>query len=137
VIKLSKEEIIERLTQLFSQRDEIVLAYLFGSVVEDKTHKFSDIDVGVYYKKEPSFKRHLQLINDVCKILETDDVDVVNMNAASPLIVHDILSFGELLVCRNDNFYVNLRIKTLRQYDDMMHILKIQGKYIFDEAIHG
>lgn len=136
-MKLSKEEIIERLTQLFSQRDEIVLGYLFGSIAEGKTHKFSDVDVAVYYKTSPSLKRYLQLINDVCGILETDDVDVVNMNSASPLIVHDILSFGELLVCRNDDFYVNLRIKTLRQYDDMMHILKIQGKYIFEEAING
>lgn len=136
-MKLQKQEIIKRLTNLFSHKPEIILAYLFGSVAEGKTHKFSDIDIGVYYKKEPSLKQYLQLINDVCEILETDDVDVVNMNSASPLIVHDILSYGKLLSCSNDDFYVNLRINTLRQYDDMMHILKIQGKYIFEEAMNG
>lgn len=136
-MKYKKQEIIHKLTKLFSSKPEIILAYLFGSIAEGKTHKFSDVDVAVYYKKEPPLKHHLELLNDVCGTLETDEVDVVNMNTASPIIVHDILSFGKLLICRDDNFYVNLRIKTLREYDDMMHILKIQGKYIFNEATHG
>lgn len=136
-MKYNKQEIISKLTILFSKKPDIILAFLFGSIAQGKTHKFSDIDVGVYYKREPAFKRHLQLINDICGILETDDVDVVNMNSASPLIVHDILSFGKLLICRNDDFYVNLRIKTLREYDDMTHILRIQGKYIFESATNG
>ncbi len=136
-MKLQKQEIIKKLTNLFSHKPEIILAYLFGSVAENKTHKFSDIDVGVYFKKAPSLKRHLELINDICSTLETDDVDVVIMNSSSPLITHDILSYGKLLVCRNDEFYMDLRIKTLREYDDMMHILKIQSKYIFEDAMNG
>ncbi|HZY10369.1 MAG TPA: nucleotidyltransferase domain-containing protein [Bacteroidota bacterium] len=136
-MRFKKEEINKKLTNLFSSKAEIILAYLFGSTAEGKAHKFSDVDVAVYYKTNPSFKRHLQLINDICSILETDDVDVVNMNTASPLIIHDILSFGELLICRDDNLYVNLRTRTLREFDDLVHILRIQGKYIFGEAING
>lgn len=136
-MKHNKQEIIKKLTILFSSKPDIIMAFLFGSIAHGKTHKFSDIDVGVYFKREPAFKRHIQLINDICEILETDDVDVVNMNSASSLIVHDILSFGKMLICRDDEFYINLRLKTLREYDDMMHILNIQSKYIFNGAMNG
>lgn len=136
-IKTNIDSLNKKLSYFFEKQVDISLAFLFGSIAEGKNHSFSDIDIGVYYRKIKPMKRHLQLINDICSLLETDNVDVVNMNEASPLIVHDILSYGKLLLCRNDNLYAQLRLKALREYDDITHLLKIQSGYIFGAATHG
>jgi predicted nucleotidyltransferase len=135
--KLHINSIKQKLIPFFKNQSGIRLAFLFGSVAERKTHALSDIDMAVYYGKKPTFDRHLRLINEVSSLLGTDNIDVVNMNTASPLILQDIFSFGELLLCNDDALYTHLRLKTLRDYDDVIHIIKIQGQYIFGEALHG
>jgi len=136
-IKTNIDSLNKKLSYFFEKQADISLAFLFGSIAEGRNHSLSDIDIAVYYQKSKPIKRHLQLVNDICSLLKTDNVDVVNMNEASPLIMHDILSFGNLLLCRNDNLYVQLRLKALREYDDITHLLKIQSGYIFEAATHG
>lgn len=126
----------KKLVPFFEHQLDVSLAFLFGSVAERRIHQLSDIDIAVFYNKKVSFKRHLQLVNDLTSVLETDNIDVVDMNTASPLILHDIFSFGQLVLCRDDNLYIQMRLKTLRQFDDMTHILKIQGRYIFSRALN-
>lgn len=132
-IKFSKEEIIKKLKDLFLKRDEVVMAYLFGSVAEDKIHKFSDVDVAVYVKaltKENEFEYQLDLIGELNDVLRSDDVDLVIMNFAFPTIIHYILRHGILLKCIDEKFRRNYIIRSYKEYEDAQHLLKIQYKYL-------
>lgn len=132
MIKLSKEEIIERLTQLFSGREEIVLGYLFGSYAEDKVHKFSDVDVAVYVKdlpKEKASDYKFDFIGELNSALRSDEVDLVVMNIAPPTLRNHILKHGLLLKCTDEAFRRRYLIKTYKEYEDAKHLLNIQYEY--------
>ncbi len=45
--KFNKQEIKKTLSAFFQNRDEVLVAYLFGSVAEDKQNKLSDLDIAV------------------------------------------------------------------------------------------
>ncbi len=129
---MSSDEIIEKLTELFLKKEDIVLVYLFGSMAENKTHKFSDVDVAIYVeniKKEKEFNYQLELIGELITCLGSDDVDLVIMNFAQPTLVHRILHFGLLLKCSDEGFRRRYLIKSYKEYEDAQHILKIQNEY--------
>jgi hypothetical protein len=131
--KVQKQEITKKLTNLFSQKPEIILAYLFGSVAEDKTHKYSDIDVAVYVndlQKENEFDYKLNLIGELNDILQTDDIDLVILNNAPPTLINRIIRYGLLLKCVDEAFRRRYLIQTFKEYEDAQHLLKIQFEYL-------
>lgn len=135
--QININSIKKKLIPFFKNQVDVRLAFLFGSVAEKRTHSQSDIDIAVFYTKKTTLNRHVLLINDISYLLETDNLDVVNMNSASTFILHDILSFGNLLICKDDDLYRELRLKTLRDFDDLTHIIKIQSQYIFKNVTNG
>jgi predicted nucleotidyltransferase len=46
--KISLEEIKENLTNFFLRREEVLLAYLFGSSVGEKRGEKTDIDIAIF-----------------------------------------------------------------------------------------
>lgn len=132
-IKYSKEEIIDKLKHLFSTTDEIVLAYLFGSFAEGKTHKFSDVDVAVYVRdlqKENEFDYKMDLIGELNNILRSDDVDLVVLNNAPPTLKNRIIRYGLLVKCVDEAFRRRYLIQSYKEYEDAQHLLKIQFEYL-------
>lgn len=85
------DEIKRRLTPLF-QEGGLKLVLLFGSSVTGKRHSRSDIDVGFLYKDKADT---LALTQRVIRLLKTDNVDVVDLKRASPL-----LKFSAVRNCR-------------------------------------
>ncbi len=132
-MKFKKQEIIEKLTNLFSQKPEIILAYLFGSVAEDKVHKFSDVDVAIYVKdltKSKEFDYKLNLIGELNTCLQSDYVDLVIMNFSPPTLLHRILHYGILFKCTDEGFRRMYFIRSYKEYEDAQHLLKIQNEYL-------
>lgn len=133
-IKFSKEEIIEKLRELFSERDEILLAYLFGSFAENRTHKFSDVDVAVYVKDlsiDQEFDYKLDLIGGLNSILRSDDVDLVVLNHTLPTLRQHIIRHGVLVKCSDEAFRRRYLIHSFKLYEDAKHLLRIQNKYLY------
>lgn len=79
---LSPDEIKGRLTPLFDERG-LRLVILFGSLVTGKMHGRSDIDLGFLYEEDVDI---LALTRRVTGLLKADNVDVVDLRRASPLL---------------------------------------------------
>ena len=79
----------------------VVLAYLFGSQAEGTARPSSDIDIAVLLPpgtaREQFFDRRLSLINAVMDVLHTSKVDLVVLNEAGPLLMHQVVKFGRVL----------------------------------------
>ena len=86
-------------------RPEVLEAYLFGSVARGEAGPTSDLDVAVYF--DEAMDRAMwanaaaELSADLMAELGTDDVDVVTLNAAGPLLYHRVLRDGERLLSRD------------------------------------
>ena len=94
-----------RLTRALEPRPEILDAYLFGSQARGDAGALSDIDVAVFIDEdltEPGpYGYDAELITDLMTELGTNDIDVVLLNQAPPLLYHRVLRDGKLLVTRD------------------------------------
>src|SRR5438477_3718627 len=91
-----------QLIELF-HKHPVLLAYLFGSQVTERTHEESDVDVAVLLKESLTADQRLQerlaLLNDLCSVFNNDNVDLVILNDATPLLAYEALRGGKLLFC--------------------------------------
>lgn len=81
----------------------VQLAILFGSHATGTTHSASDIDLAVEFDaqrpSDPSYNdTFLGLSADLSDTLGTDDVDLVDLHAASPALAETIFENGVLLI---------------------------------------
>ncbi|HIE52555.1 MAG TPA: nucleotidyltransferase domain-containing protein [Armatimonadetes bacterium] len=79
----------------------VVLAYLFGSQAKGTAGPLSDVDIAVLLGPEVPLQeytyRQAHLIADLVDLLNCNEVDVVVLNWASPLLKHNVLRYGQVL----------------------------------------
>ncbi len=95
----------DRLTECLAGRPEILEAYLFGSSARGEAQPHSDVDVAVFvdFEQSPSmpFGRAATLGAELMAALGRDDIDIVILNEAPPLLYHRVLRDGQRLVARD------------------------------------
>ncbi|MDE0005173.1 MAG: nucleotidyltransferase domain-containing protein [Rhodospirillaceae bacterium] len=101
----SLDRLVDRLTALLASRAEVLDAYLFGSLARGDEHAGSDVDVAVYideaHAEGGAWGYRADLTTDLMGALNTNDVDVVVLNQASPLLYHRVLRDGIRLLSRD------------------------------------
>lgn len=114
-----KQKEIKKLKEYFKKRDDVVMAFIFGSRTKDLVRRVSDWDIGVYFKpkeyleleKEKDYPNEHKIWSDLVDILETDEVDLVVLNRAKPSLVYNILREGLPLIIKNKKLYLDLLCK--------------------------
>jgi len=74
----------------------VVFAYLFGSHATNEASKISDIDIAVYVKdvnNESLFDKKLSVHIDICRVLKTDNIDIVILNNT-----HNLMLLNEIIL---------------------------------------
>lgn len=101
-------------------RPGVLVARLFGSHARGEAGPLSDIDIAVWLTQEAADRQafQLELIAAASEALATNDVEVVVLNDASPLLRHRALRDGELLVERDPISRVRLDAATIVEYLD-------------------
>lgn len=119
-------------------RYDVTLAYLFGSQARESVTPLSDVDVAVLFAKEvPSAEysdRQISLITEFMRLLSRNDIDVLVLNVAPPLIRHNALK-GRLLHSRSDKERVQFEVRTRREYLDSRRIRDIQNKALVNRYL--
>ena len=110
---IAARHLIARLAGLLEPCEEILEAYLFGSHARGQAQPHSDIDVAVYIDDaradDTGYGYRASLTTDLMAGLGFNDVDVVVLNRAPPLLYHRVLRDGVRLLARD------LRATTTRE----------------------
>jgi len=93
---------LKKLEQYFTERPDLGVAsvYLFGSHAEGRAHRESDVDVGILllWERHPTqddrFDMRVQLGSELIAVLHHNEVDVVILNDAPPLLGRKIIYDG-------------------------------------------
>jgi predicted nucleotidyltransferase len=113
VSQYSVDELSHRLAVALARRSEVLEAYLFGSVARGQAQPHSDLDVAVYVEppalERPGFGIAAEIASDLAQALGRDDVDVVILNEAPPLLYRSVLKEGVRVLSRD------LRATTTRE----------------------
>ncbi|MGJ7045768.1 hypothetical protein HNR52_001973 [Thermoanaerobacterium thermosulfurigenes] len=72
----------------------------------------------------------LNLIGDLISIFKRDDIDLVVLNTANPVLRHQIIKFGKLIFEENEDIKVEFEVKTLREYMDMEPFRRTQMEFV-------
>jgi predicted nucleotidyltransferase len=109
----ARASLAHRISQALEGHPEVLDAYLFGSQASGRVQSHSDVDVAVYLDPSlPSTSPYgvaAQLGSTLMSALGRNDVDVVVLNRASPLLYHRVLRDGLRVLARD------LRAATTRE----------------------
>ena len=103
----------------------LAAAYLFGSAAGGNVSQHSDIDVGLLFLETTAgHPDRLDLMTELSRTAGRD-VDVIIINEASPMMYHEILSTGRLLLEKNRLFRIRREVQNRRNYADYCHLHSI------------
>jgi len=99
------ETVEKKLKDFFAKRGGVEVAYLFGSSTRQGGGFKNDVDVAVLLNEEELregvLKKQMRIFSELSSLLRRDDVDVVILNDAPPLLQHEVIKHGEVLFERN------------------------------------
>ncbi len=116
----------------------VVSAYLFGSYAEDRSHRESDVDVGVlldrdqHPDKEDRLRVRVRLGSALIHALHRHEVDVVVLNDTPPLLGRRIVTEVRRVYCSDPELDlefvrdVQLRAADLEPFLERMRRIKLE-----------
>src|SRR5215213_7897522 len=101
--------LVERLRQSAASLPEIRLAVLFGSTARGQARKGSDVDLGVLLSPDTQEARN-KAQAELGRAAE-QEVDVIFLNAAPPLLRFEISRDGVLLLEREEGLWTGFKAR--------------------------
>ena len=122
-------------------RDGVVAAMLFGSQATGEAGPLSDVDVAVW--ADPALGRlerfdlRLALMGEASRALHTDEVALVVLNDAPPLLQHRALRDSVRLVDRDPPCRIRLETRAILDYLDTKPLRELFGAAALERLAEG
>ena len=130
---------IDRLRAALELRPEVAFAYVFGSGSSGPRHRLSDIDIAVSvfpHALEPREKWKtatdlwLELWGVAEGALRRDDVDLVLLHRAPPLLADRVARNGEVLFSRDEPSRIRWIVETKSRYCDLKPLREMLDGFV-------
>jgi predicted nucleotidyltransferase len=132
--ELDIEQHLEQLNRLFAAHG-VTLAYLFGSQAEGKASPLSDVDIAVLLgpqvEREQWFQSQLDLTGELMSLFHRNDVDVVILNQAKPLLAYQVVRYGQVIYeDQATRPAVEFAAYAIRRYADTAPLRRLKRQYL-------
>jgi len=124
--QLDERRLAEQLAPLF-HRPEIRLVVLFGSAATGRRHGGSDLDLAILGDTPLDL---VELTNRVITLTHVNDVDLVDLRRAPPLLAMEVARHGRLLHERSAGDYAQFVSLAYRRYVDTAKLRAAQKEAI-------
>jgi len=112
---------IESLKNYLQKRDDVLIAFLFGSYAEGFIKRESDVDLAVYLKDR---KKRRDIYLDAVKITKRE-TNLIYLDEALASLVLNIFKTAIPLTIKNERLYWNLYLKKSLEAEDFLDLQKI------------
>lgn len=107
----------------------ISLLITFGSFGTDRFNENSDIDIAFKSKKQLSPYDEISMLNDFVAYFGRDNIDLINLKKATPLLLYEIACKGNVLYEENHSF-LDFKLYASFRYADTKHLRIARKKYL-------
>ena len=118
------ESLYETISRFGSEHKEVAAVYLFGSRATGKYRSGSDFDIAVMVRGSIDGMKRVQLETSLSNMLRRD-VDVVIFGNATPLLQHQILTYGQLIFERDPGERIRQEVIARREYLDGLDLYRV------------
>lgn len=118
-------------------KNNILLAYVFGSRLKGKIGPLSDYDFAVFLSQKPSFQFKYKLKNKLVNILDSAQVDLIILNDAPIELRYNVIASGKNIFKKNSFIKTEFEADTLSRYFDYLPVLREQKKDILKFTPQG
>ena len=101
VLSCDNKEVIQKIKDYLYDRDDIAIAYLFGSFDTEDFNSSSDIDIAILPMKEISYSECLRMNSELEDLIEFP-IDLNNIEVLPEYIQIQILMRNKQLFCKDD-----------------------------------
>ncbi|MCZ6873925.1 MAG: nucleotidyltransferase domain-containing protein [bacterium] len=113
----------DKVSNVLAAVPQVAVAWVFGSAQSGTIQPGSDLDVGILWAEMPTFSRLADLRADLQDALQFDDIDLVSLNDASPVVRFEAVC-GRLVFCRCTEQRITFVSLTAREYEDSMAMIQ-------------
>lgn len=124
---------LQKAADFLDQRFGLDTLWLFGSEAEGKERQGSDVDLAALFRRQPEGLELFDARTELEEILRRD-VDLVDLDHASPILGMQVLRRGRLLLDRNPVRRFSFSSRTLSMYEDLK-IVRREGEQLLLERI--
>lgn len=128
---------INKLREYFEKRDDILMAFLFGSYAKGYARSVSDWDLAVYFKPPENGRieweeqcheyPEREMREDLSALLKSDNVDLIVLNRA-PAVVADTAIRGLTLVVKDHNLWLEYMLRVTGAAEDFREFARDYSK---------
>jgi predicted nucleotidyltransferase len=105
-----------------TEHPDVLVAYSFGSAGTSRERPDSDVDVAVIFREDATqgerFTATCEISERVACAAGREHADVVDLARASPLLAHEVLRSGRLLLSKDEATRVRVAARQTMRYID-------------------
>lgn len=127
-MRIQTTDIIRRFSEYFAGRDDVTMAFLFGSWARGNVCVESDMDVAVYFKSsreasgDEEFASEDEVWGDIERICGRE-VDLLILNRAAPFVAFSAVR-GIPLVIKDRNLYISFLFNAMTEALDYQEFVE-------------
>ena len=108
----------------------IELVIQFGSTALGTAPARSDLDLALWFSRPPESLLDVpELVVDLQSAFSRDDVDLVHLNHADPLLLQQVVDHG-LLLSGAPRRWADVRLYAFKRYQDHRRFLQMEREYV-------
>jgi uncharacterized protein len=127
---------LQRAVDLLEERFGLNTLWLFGSEAQGRTRPDSDVDLAVLFQRRPTALEILEARTDLEELLHRE-VDLVDLDQASPILGMQVLRHGRLLIDRNPERRHAFFSRTISMYEDVKIVRRDAERRLFERFTIG
>jgi len=106
----------KKLTEKLAQEYSLDLLLLFGSRASERAYQGSDFDVAYLSENPLDLMEEARLIVELAPIFQSENVDLVNLKKATPLLLYAITRNCRVLYEKKALTFASLRAYAFKKY---------------------
>jgi len=111
----------------------MIAAYCFGSQSRGESPSPRDVDIAVLTRSRLTLDELLELRRDLSLALGTDQLDVVDLRSAGPVLKRNVIVCDMRFYCSDEHEANEFELRALSEYRDSAHRRKLQTQILRGE----